>query len=85
MQQYVHVHPKLPNYPFNPLHPGNHKFGQNTIFKICDLIGNQFNSVQSLSCVRFFVIPWIAARQASLPITNSWSLLKLKIIESVVQ
>ena len=30
-------------------------------------------SVQSLSCVRLFVTPWIAARQASLSIINSWS------------
>ena len=36
-----------------------------------------FSSVQSLSCVWFFAIPWIAARQASLSITNSQSLLKL--------
>ena len=34
-------------------------------------------SVQSLSCVRFLVTPWTAACQASLSITNSWSLLKL--------
>ena len=33
----------------------------------------QFSSVQSLSCVQLFVTPWIAARQASLSITNSWS------------
>ena len=44
----------------------------------------QFSSVQSLSCVRLFVTPWIAARQASLSITNSWSLLKLMSIESVM-
>ena len=31
----------------------------------------QFSSVQSLSRVRLFVTPWIAARQASLSITNS--------------
>ena len=31
----------------------------------------QFSSVQSLSCVRLFATPWIAARQASLSITNS--------------
>ena len=37
--------------------------------------------VQSLSRVRLFVTPWTAARQASLSITNSWSLLKLKSIE----
>ena len=33
----------------------------------------QFSSVQSLSCVRLFAIPWIAACQASLSITNSQS------------
>ena len=40
-------------------------------------------SVQLLICVWLFVTPWTAARQPSLPITNSWSLLKL-IIVSVV-
>ena len=44
----------------------------------------QFSSVQSLSRVWFFVIPWIAARQASLSITNSRSSLKLMSIESVM-
>ena len=44
----------------------------------------QFSSVQSLSRVRLFVTPWIAARQASLSITNSWSLLKLMPINSVM-
>ena len=43
-----------------------------------------FSSVQSLSCVWLFATPWIAARQASLSITNSWSLLKLMSIESVM-
>ena len=43
-----------------------------------------FCSVQSLSRVRLFVTPWIAARQASLSITNSQSLLKLMSIESVM-
>ena len=42
------------------------------------------SSVQSLSCVRLFATTWIAARQASLSITNSWSLLKLTSIESVM-
>ena len=45
---------------------------------------NQFSSVQSLSCVRFFATPWITARQASLSITNSWSLPKFMPIESVM-
>ena len=44
----------------------------------------QFSSVQSLSRVWLFVIPWTAAHQASLSITNSWSLLKLTSIESVM-
>ena len=44
----------------------------------------QFSSVQSLSHIRLFAIPWIAARQASLSITNSGSLLKLMPIESVM-
>ena len=43
-----------------------------------------FSSVQSLSCVWLFVAPWTAACQASLSITNSWSLLKLMSIESVM-
>ena len=41
-------------------------------------------SVQSLSHVWLFVTPWAAARQASLSITNFWSLLKLMSIESVM-
>ena len=45
---------------------------------------NQFNSVQSLSCVWLFAPPWTAALQASLSITNSRSLPKLMSIESVM-
>ena len=41
-------------------------------------------SVQSLSHVRLFATPWIAARQASLSITNSRSTLRLMSIESVM-
>ena len=47
------------------------------------MIDIQFSSVQSLSCVWLFATPWITARQASLSITNSQSLLKLMSIESV--
>ena len=43
-----------------------------------------FSSVQSFSHVRLFVIPWTAACQPSLSITNSRSLLKLMSIESVM-
>ena len=44
----------------------------------------QFSSVQLLSQVWLFVTPWTAACQASLYITNSWSLLKLMSIASVM-
>ena len=43
-----------------------------------------FSSVQSLSRVRLFATPWIAARQASLSITNSRSPLRLTSINSVM-
>ena len=43
-----------------------------------------FSSVQSLSRVRLFATLWTVARQASLSITNSWSLLKLMSIKSVM-
>ena len=42
------------------------------------------SSVQSLSRIQLFVTPWTAARQASLSITNSQSLLRLMSIESVM-
>ena len=42
------------------------------------------SSVQSLSCAQLFVTPWTVARQASLSIINSQSLLKLMSIESVM-
>ena len=44
----------------------------------------QFSSVQLLSHVQLFAIPWIAAHQASLSITNSRSLLKLTPIKLVM-
>ena len=44
----------------------------------------QSSSVQSLSRVQLFATPWIAARQASLSITNSQSSLRLTSIESVM-
>ena len=45
---------------------------------------SQFRSVQSLSPVQLFVIPWTVARQSSLSINNSQSLLKLMPIKSVM-
>ena len=48
------------------------------------LSSDQIRSDQSLSRVRLFAAPWIAARQASLSITNSRSSLRLTSIESVM-
>ena len=45
---------------------------------------NIFSSAQSLSRVWLFATPWVAALQASLSITNSWSSPKLMSIESVM-
>ena len=52
---------------------------------IKDLLGSvQLNLVQSLSHVRLFATPWIAAHQASLSNTIFWSSLKLTSVESVM-
>ena len=48
------------------------------------LLNEWISSVQSLTHVQLFVTPWTAACQASLSITNSWSLLKLMHIELVM-
>ena len=44
----------------------------------------EFSSVQSLSRLQLFATPWTVAHQASLSITNSWSLLKLMSIKSLM-
>ena len=68
----------MPSLAHEPLHLGSH----------CQLClspsSHQFSSVQPLSHVLLFVTPWIAACQASLSITNSWSLLIFVSIESVM-
>ena len=46
--------------------------------------GLHISSIQLLSHVQLFVTPWTAARQASLSITNSWSLPRLMAIEWVM-
>ena len=48
------------------------------------ILDYDLSSVQSLSHVQLFATPWTIARQASLPIINSWSLLKCMSIESVI-
>ena len=58
---------------------------RNNISNLLSLMYSQFSSVvQSLSRVRLFGTPWIAARQASLSITNSQSSPRLTSIESVM-
>ena len=58
---------------------------QNISVTICQALSlMQFSSVQSLSRVRLFATPWIAAHQVSLSITNSQSSLRLTSIESVM-
>ena len=52
--------------------------------QVLSLEALQFSSVQSLSRVRLFATPWIAACQASLSITNSRSSLRFTFIESVM-
>ena len=55
------------------------------VFKIqCVFYTYQFSSVQSLSHVQLFATPLIAARQASLSITNSQSSLKLTSVKLVM-
>jgi len=51
-------------------------------FKLTSVDSKQFVVVvQSLSYFQLFTTPWTASRQASLPFTTSWSLLKLTFIE----
>ena len=56
----------------------------NLVVTFCGCFSVQFSSVQLLSRVRLFETPWMAARQASLSITNSRSSLRLMSIESVM-
>ena len=52
--------------------------------KIVSTIDYQFSAVQSLSHVRLFRAPWTITYQASLSVSNYWSLLKLMSNESVI-
>ena len=60
------------------------KIGKIQTVKELGYIKYNFSSVQSLSHVRLFAIPWTAVCQASLSITKSQTLLKLMSIESVM-
>ena len=61
---------------------GRRKMEPGFAYKQADDIN--LTSVHSLSCVRLFATPWTAARQVSLSIPNSWRLLKLMSMESLM-
>ena len=62
----------------------NHFYNLQFSYLLVLLLLVWLSSVQLLSHVRLFAAPWTAVRQASLSITNSWSLLKLMSIASVM-
>ena len=69
---------------FKPAFALSSPSSRGSLVPLCFLPLRWFSSVQSLSCVQLIVTPWTAACQASLFITNSWSLLKLISIKSVM-
>ena len=77
-------HPTTASVLVFPTPLPNHSFAHRPIRPPGEPESPPFSSVQLLSRVRLFVTPWTAAHQASLSITNSWSLLKLMSIESVM-
>ena len=83
MYIYIHTHYVGDVYVYTHTHTHKHHLflSQSSVERHsgCFIV---FSSVQSLSRVRLFVTPRIAARQASLSITSSWSLPKLMSIES---
>ena len=82
---YVSINNKKENWVIEyPVGVGSGVIYQKEDSFVCGRERLSFSSVQSLSRVRLFVTPWIAARQASLSITNSRSSLKLMSIKSVM-
>ena len=88
-----HKHSALNNTNFFTWCPGGQKseitnknllYGTGSSTQYSGVTYMRISSVQLLSRVRLFVTPWTATRQASLSITNSWSLLRLMSIESVM-
>ena len=74
--------PHTENHQLNCKFCWNHKLSQ--ISSIVLVLLKINSSVQLLSRAQLFATPWTVARQASLPIANSRSLLKLMPIESVM-
>ena len=81
MQQYISTNAKSKSLSLPSHFPlGNHK----SVLYVYESVSVLFSSVQLLSHIWLFAPPWTAARQASLSITNSQSLLTLMSIESVI-
>ena len=74
----------LPNQGIEPRSPASQEPRSPGLQTDSLPLSDHFSSVQSLSRIQLFAIPWTAARQASLSITNSQSLLKLMSVESVM-
>ena len=81
MQQCIFTSAKSQSLSFPSRLPlGNHK----SVLYVYESVSVLFSSVQLLSHIWLFATPWIAARQASLSITNFRNLLKLMSVESVM-
>ena len=86
MVDVLNIHLKLLAINFRLKQFGSKSFSSHSQFheSKCMQSDQQIRSDQLLSHVRLFATPWIAARQASLSITNSRSSLRLTSIESVM-
>ena len=73
------THLLVPSSPLSSIFPSIRVLSNESAVHIRS---DQIRSDQSLSRVQLFATPWIAAHQASLSITNSWSPLRLMSIES---
>ena len=92
MCQYTHPSSKArKETPWGPHHPGVAARGRRATvwiwkpdYGVSIWLLQSVSQCSRLRCVRLFAAPWTAARQASLSITNSLSLLKLMSIELVM-
>ena len=85
LQNHSHLHNSLLYLPSYLLTHFSALIDSKTLQKSYNVFHQSYHIVvQSLSCVRLFVIPWTVAHQASQSFTNSQSVLKLMSIESVM-
>ena len=89
MTKYLSMHdkkasPLIQNGPVSYVFPVFGRQQKERVTDTCSFWNPTGSSVQLLSHVRLFTTPWTAVSQASLSISNSWSLLKLMSIKSVM-